>query len=78
MLDRPGTTCACLDALGIHGRSNFPVFIYCSVLPSGICMTRGRVAGLILLSGAPGRIKCPVATASARDLFAFNFYFWMC
>ena len=46
-------------------RYNFPVNVDCSVLPSGRCMTRGQVAGLIFLSGASGRIKCPVDPASA-------------
>ena len=54
-----------MTALGSQGRSKFPVCVDCSVLPYGRFMTRGRVAGLIFLSGAPGRIKCPVAPASA-------------
>ena len=29
--DRPGRTCACVDALGSHGRYKFPVCVYCSV-----------------------------------------------
>ena len=65
MWARPETTCACVYALGIHGRSKFPVFVYFSVLPTGRCMTRVRVSGLIFLSGALGRIKYPVAPASA-------------
>ena len=39
-------------------------------------MTRGRVDGLILLSGYPGRIKSPVAPASAiswlRSIFILD------
>ena len=62
---RPGTTCACVNALGGHGRSKFLVCVYYSVLPPVIFMTKGPVDGLILLSGAPGRIKCPVSLASA-------------
>ena len=67
MWDMPDTTCACVDDLGSHGRSKFSVCVDCSVLPSGRFMTRGRVDGLIFLSGDPGRIKCPVAPASAMD-----------
>ena len=62
--DRMGTMCAYMDALGRHGRYKFTVCVYCSVLQSGRCITRGQVSGLIFLSGAPGRIKCPVAPAS--------------
>ena len=64
---RPGMMCACVAALGGHGRSNFSVCIYCSALPCGRCMTRGRIDGLIFLSGYPGRIKCPFSPASAID-----------
>ena len=46
--DMPGTTCACVSDLGSHGISKFPVCVDCSVFTSGICMTRGQVAGLIL------------------------------
>ena len=67
MWARPGTTCAYVDSLGIHGRYKFPVCVYCSVLPSVICMTMERVSGLIFLSGYPGRIKCPFSPASAID-----------
>ena len=71
-----GATCDCVDALGVHGRSNFPVCLYFSVLTSSICMTRGRVDGLILLSGYPGRIKSPVDPASAiawlRSIFILD------
>ena len=63
--DRLGTTCARVDTLGSHGRYKFPVCVDYSVLPYGRCMTMGQVANLILLSRAPGRIKCPVAPASA-------------
>ena len=52
-----------MAVLGSHERSKFPVCVDCSVLPSGRCMTRGRVAGLILLGGDPGRIKFPVSPA---------------
>ena len=57
-------TCACVDALVIHGRSKFPVCVYFSILPSVRCMTRRQVSGLISLSGVPGRIKFPVSTSS--------------
>ena len=73
MWDRTGTTCYCLAALGSHGRSKFPVCVYCSVLPYGIFMTGGRVAGLIFLSGDPGRIKCPVAPVYAMAWFTSIF-----
>ena len=65
MWARPGTTCAYVDSLGIHGRYKFPVCVYCSVLPSVICMTMERVSGLIFLSGYPGRIKLSVASSSS-------------
>ena len=61
----PGATFACVAALVIHGRYKLPVFVYCSVLPYGRCMTSIRVAGLIFLSGILRRIKCPVAPAYA-------------
>ena len=51
--DRPGTTCVCVAALGSHWRSKVPVCVDCSVLPSGRCITRGHIAGLIFISGAP-------------------------
>ena len=54
---RPGMTCACGAALGSHGRSKLPVCVYCTVFTYCRCMTRGWVAGLILLTGDPGRIK---------------------
>ena len=59
--DRTGTTCAFVAYLGSHGRSKFPLCVYCSVLPYVIYMARSRVSGLIFLSGAPGRIKYSVA-----------------
>ena len=43
--DRPGMTCACMDALGIHGRSRLTVCVDCIVFSSGRCMTRGLVVG---------------------------------
>ena len=61
---RPGTTCSCVAALESHGGSKLPVFVYCIIFPSGRCMTRVRVAGLIFLSGDPGRKQFPVAPAS--------------
>ena len=70
---RPGTTCACMADFGSHVRSKFPVYVDCSVLPSGRFMTRGRVSGLILLSEAPGRINPPVAPASKMALLASIF-----
>ena len=69
----PGMTCACVDALGSHGRYKFSVCVDCSVFPYIRCMTRGRVAGLIFLSGAPGRIKFPVAPASTMAWLASIF-----
>ena len=59
------TECAYMADLGSHGRSKFTVCVYCSVFQYCRGMTRGRVAGLIFLRGAPGRIKCPVAPAYA-------------
>ena len=73
---RIGTGCTCVFTLGRHGRSRFSVCVDCSVLLSGIFMTRILVAGLIFLSGAPGRIKCPVAPASAMD-FLLSILFWV-
>ena len=61
---RPGTPCACVASLVSHGRSTFHVFVDCSFVPSGRCMTSGTVAGLIFRSGSPGRIKCSLAPAS--------------
>ena len=49
--DMPGTTCACVDALGRHGRSNFPVSVDCSVLPYGKCMTSAVWACRTVLRG---------------------------
>ena len=69
--DRLDTTCACVDDLGSHGRYKFSVCIYCSVFPYFICMTRAWFDGLIFLSGAPGRIKFPVAPASSLDWLTF-------
>ena len=43
--NRPGTTCAPVDALGSHGRSKFTVCVDCSIFPYGRCMTRGLVSG---------------------------------
>ena len=40
---RPGIMCACMAALGIHGRFKLTVCVDCSVFPSGRCMTRFRV-----------------------------------
>ena len=74
---RPGMMCTCVADLGIHGRSKLPVCVYCTVFPYCICMTRGQVTGLILLSGAPGRIKCPVAPASATDWSTSIFIFYV-
>ena len=65
MWARPVTTCAYVDSLGRNGGYKFLVFLYCSVLPSVIFMTRFRVSGLIFLSGDPGIIKYPVAHTSA-------------
>ena len=53
----------CVAALGSHWRSKVPVCVDCSVLPSGRCITKGHVAGLIFLSGAPGKLKYPVDSA---------------
>ena len=61
----PFTMCVYVAALGSHGRYKFPVCVYFSVLPCSRCITRGPVAGLIFLSGYPGRIKLPVAPAYA-------------
>ena len=71
---RMGMECACVDDLGIHGRYKSPVCVYCSVLASRICMTRGWVSGLIFLSGDPGRIKFSVASASEMAWFLSIFY----
>ena len=60
-------TCDCVAALESRGRYKFPVCLDCSVFTSGRCMKRVRVAGLIFLSGAHGRIKFPVSTVSAMD-----------
>ena len=65
--------CSCVDALDSHGRSKFSGCIYCSFLPSGRCMTRGLVAGLIFLSGDTGRIKFYVAPASEMAWFLSTF-----
>ena len=43
--DNLGTTCACVAALGSHGRSKLPVCVDWSVFKSGNCMTIGRVSG---------------------------------
>ena len=43
--DSPGMTCARVDALGGDGKYKFPMCVYCSVFPSGICMTRSRFSG---------------------------------
>ena len=43
--DRPGMTCARVVSLESHGRSKYPVYVDCSVFPSGICMTRVLVSG---------------------------------
>ena len=56
-----------MTALGIHGISNFPLFVDCSVLPYVRCMNMGRVARLIFLIGDPEKIKCPVAPVSAMS-----------
>ena len=61
---RTGTTCTHMATLGSHGISKFPMCVDCSVFPSGRCMNRGPVSVLIFLSGYPGRMKCPVGTAS--------------
>ena len=42
--DRPDTTCACVAAMWGHVRYNSLLCVDYSVLPSVICMTRGRVA----------------------------------
>ena len=72
--DRPGMTCVRIYAFGRHGRSNFPMSVDCSVFPSGKCMTRGRVAGWILLSGDTGRIKRRVAPESAMAWLIWIFF----
>ena len=77
VLDRPGTTFSCVAALGIHGRSKFPVCVHCSLLPSGRCMTRGWVAGFIFLSGSPGKIKLSVSPASTLA-WLISIFIWMC
>ena len=70
-------TCVCVSALGIHGGYNFLVCVDCSALPYGIFMTRGRVAGLIFLSGYPRRIKSSVSPASAID-WLLSIFFGIC
>ena len=72
---RPGMKCACVAVLGSHRRSNFYVCVDCSILPSGRCMARGRVSGLIFLIGDSGILKFPVATASAMAWLTSFFYF---
>ena len=47
----------------------------CSVLPSGICMTRVQFYELLFLSGAPGIIKFPVVPAPAMDWLTSIFIF---
>ena len=63
MCYRPVKKCACMSDLGSHGRPKFLVCVGCSVLTSGIFITRGQVSGLIFLIGYHGRIKFPVAPA---------------
>ena len=74
---RSGTTCVYMAALGSHGRSKFPVFVDCSVLPSSRCINRGMVSGLIFLRGGLGRIKCAVTPASSMAWLT-KFLFRMC
>ena len=75
--DRTGMTCAFVAYLGSHGRSKFPVFVDCSVLPSSRCINRGMVSGLIFLRGGLGRIKCAVTPASSMAWLT-KFLFRMC
>ena len=41
----PGTACACVSDLGIHGRSKLPMCVDYNVFPSGKFMNSGRVDG---------------------------------
>ena len=41
----PGTTCAHVSDLGIHGRSKLPMCVDYNVFPSGKFMNSGRVDG---------------------------------
>ena len=67
----PGTTCDCVASLRVHGRSKFPVRVDYSVLPSSRCMT----SALTLLSGAPGKIKFPIAPESIMAWLTAIFIF---
>ena len=60
----PGTICASLAFLGSHRRSSLRAWIDFICSPSGKLIVKGLVADRISVTGAPGKIKCPVAPLS--------------
>ena len=68
MCASPGTMCALVAASGRNGRFSLHVWVDFITSPSGRLMMSGTAAGLIPITGAPGRTKCPVAPASAMAL----------
>ena len=64
MCASPGTMCAFLTALGKFGLSISHSCVDTNSSPSGWLMHIVLLALLMLIAGAPGWRKCPVATAS--------------
>ena len=62
--ESPGTMCASVNASGSHGISRLHVCVDWMLLPLGSVLLSGDDVGLLLTTGDPCNIKCPVAPES--------------
>ena len=62
--ESPGAMCASVNASGSHGISRLHVCVDWVLLPLGGVILSGDSVGLLLTTGDPCNIKCPVAPES--------------